>query len=334
MLELTAPVDGYMYIYVANETDNDINVYFDNLIITHTGLQVVEHTDYYPYGMVMRKELPSQGQGIYSRYRYGYQGQFAEKDEETGWNHFELRNYGSRIGRWTATDPYRQYASPYVGMGNNPVSKVDPDGGFDNIYYNSSTGKTTIVETSGPDRLFIDGKFSGIMGADGSWRDMGFDVNQYIMFEAVINSPIGDKAQFNFNQKIRDSRRNFMFTSLDIARKSFGKVGFVSTGAGLLIAPFVPPVGAAFIVAGESLSFVAGASSVLYNVGQGNVTEAGIDVAFMVTAGVGKELLNNSVNKEIISETSEIVLKASLNLNLEVHNNFTRPLITNSVSNK
>ncbi len=123
-----------------NETDDDINVYFDNLIITHTGLQacppiaqrrrIVEHTDYYPYGMVMRKELPSQGQGIYSRYRYGYQGQFAEKDEETGWNHFELRNYGSRIGRWTATDPYRQYYSPYTGMGNNPVSLRDPDGGF------------------------------------------------------------------------------------------------------------------------------------------------------------------------------------------------------------
>ncbi|QKG55128.1 hypothetical protein GKZ67_22170 (plasmid) [Hymenobacter sp. BRD67] len=65
-----------------------------------------------------------------TRYRHGYQGQFAEKDEETGTDDFELRNYDSRIGRWTAPDPAGQFHSPYVGMGNNPVSSVDPDGGF------------------------------------------------------------------------------------------------------------------------------------------------------------------------------------------------------------
>ncbi len=128
-LELIAPVDGLMYIYIANETNDDINVYFDNLTITYTGLQVVEQTDYYPYGMVMRKETPSQGQGLYSRYRYGYQGQYAEKDEETGWNHFKLRQYGSRIGRWTATDPYRAGFSSYWAMNNNPIKYTDPDGG-------------------------------------------------------------------------------------------------------------------------------------------------------------------------------------------------------------
>ena len=36
--------------------------------------------------------------------------------------------YDSRIGRWTSIDPARQFASPYVGMGNNPVNGVDPDG--------------------------------------------------------------------------------------------------------------------------------------------------------------------------------------------------------------
>ena len=27
-------------------------------------------------------------------------------------------------------DPYGQYASPYLGMGNSPVNGVDPDGGL------------------------------------------------------------------------------------------------------------------------------------------------------------------------------------------------------------
>jgi RHS repeat-associated protein len=63
-------------------------------------------------------------------YRYGYQGQFSEKDLTTGWQQFELRNYDPKYGRWISPDPYGQYASPYVGMGNNPVNSVDPNGGI------------------------------------------------------------------------------------------------------------------------------------------------------------------------------------------------------------
>ena len=34
------------------------------------------------------------------------------------------------IGRWLSPDPYGQYNSPYVGMGNDWAMQVDPDGGF------------------------------------------------------------------------------------------------------------------------------------------------------------------------------------------------------------
>jgi len=62
-------------------------------------------------------------------YRYAYQGQ--EKDPETGKEAFELRLWDSRIGRWLTTDPKGQYSSPYLGMGNNPINRIDPDGGGD-----------------------------------------------------------------------------------------------------------------------------------------------------------------------------------------------------------
>src|SRR5690606_27822967 len=71
-------------------------------------------------------------------YRYAFQGQ--EKDRETGKEAFELRLWDSRIGRWLTTDPAGQYASPYLGMGNNPISRVDPDGGFD-WYKDKETGE-------------------------------------------------------------------------------------------------------------------------------------------------------------------------------------------------
>ncbi|WP_034246350.1 RHS repeat domain-containing protein, partial [Aquimarina atlantica] len=52
-----------------------------------------------------------------------------ELDPETGKEAFQLRLWDARIGRWLTTDPYGQYASPYLGMGNNPMNLVDPDGG-------------------------------------------------------------------------------------------------------------------------------------------------------------------------------------------------------------
>ncbi|SFW68257.1 RHS repeat-associated core domain-containing protein [Sinomicrobium oceani] len=84
-------------------------------------------TDYYPGGMAMPARKLSDAEG----YRYGYQGDFAETDEETGKPAFELRLYDPRINRWLTTDPAQQYDSPYLSMGNNWVNRRDIDGGED-----------------------------------------------------------------------------------------------------------------------------------------------------------------------------------------------------------
>ncbi|MDJ1501168.1 RHS repeat-associated core domain-containing protein [Xanthocytophaga agilis] len=84
---------------------------------------VLEYSDYYAMGGIARRD------GTVG-YRYGYQGQYAELEQETGWNAFELRMYDPVIGRWVSPDPYGQYDSPYVGMGNDWPNGTDPDGGF------------------------------------------------------------------------------------------------------------------------------------------------------------------------------------------------------------
>ena len=112
----------------ATSADGTSNIFFDDLTVEQTGGMIVQEQHTYGYG------APLAGLNYVigtKKYRHGYQGQFAEKDEETGTDDFELRLYDSRIGRWTAPDPAGQHYSPYVGMGNNPVSGVDPDGGFD-----------------------------------------------------------------------------------------------------------------------------------------------------------------------------------------------------------
>ncbi len=73
---------------------------FDDLTISHSETILVQATDYGVWGDVLREQKTDE-----TIYRYGYQGQFAEKDEETGWSHFELREYDAVIGRWTAVDP-------------------------------------------------------------------------------------------------------------------------------------------------------------------------------------------------------------------------------------
>jgi len=115
---------GYIYIWVSNECENT-KVWFDDLKITHRSRRVTQAIDYYAYGSVLREQKTPEE----LTYRYKYQGQFAEKDEETGWSHFELREYDPIIGRWLVPDPMRQYWSPYVAYGNNPVNIVDRRGG-------------------------------------------------------------------------------------------------------------------------------------------------------------------------------------------------------------
>jgi RHS repeat-associated protein len=55
-----------------------------------------------------------------------------ELDEEQGLKkyHFGWRDYNPELGRWNVVDPARQYASPYVYGGNNPIIGYDEDGRF------------------------------------------------------------------------------------------------------------------------------------------------------------------------------------------------------------
>jgi RHS repeat-associated protein len=139
--------------------------YFDDFEITHKAnpqkLTVSSWAEYYAFGKVAKASCSGAGS-----YRYGYQGEFAEKDQETDWNSFELRQYDSEIGRWLSTDPYGQYWSPYVGMGNDPVNQVDPDGGLSGDSGGQGGGcpdcpnllpEVTVTPGSGVDMSFVGG---------------------------------------------------------------------------------------------------------------------------------------------------------------------------------
>ena len=127
--------------------------------------------DYYAYGSLMR----SAG----SKPRFGYQGSFAEDEtEETGYVAFELRQYDAVIGRWLSTDPYGQYASPYVGMGNNPANGVDPDGGKFFSTEIGADGNVVDVQNDGDLNIYrvdANGNRTGeIIGQTSRWDEFMF----------------------------------------------------------------------------------------------------------------------------------------------------------------
>jgi RHS repeat-associated protein len=119
-VEVTA--NGYIYVWLSNGSEAT-KVWFDDLTVMHTGDVVTQATDYGVWGDVLREEKLDE-----TKYRYAYQGQFAELDKETGWSHFESREFDPVIGRWLVPDPAGQHWSPYLAMGNNPVVSVDPNG--------------------------------------------------------------------------------------------------------------------------------------------------------------------------------------------------------------
>jgi RHS repeat-associated protein len=114
-------------------------------------------------------------------YRYAFQGQ--EKDPETGKEAFQLRLWDSRIGRWLTTDPAGEFHSPYLGMGNNPISNIDPDGGCVKCDPNAKVGSTATDN----------GGFGVTMTETGWVRDDGYGADLGTVYNRTpFSTPFSD----------------------------------------------------------------------------------------------------------------------------------------------
>jgi RHS repeat-associated protein len=141
-LNLPVTKSGYLYIYLSNETPN-IDVYFDNLQVTHTRGPLLEENHYYPFGLTMAGISDKASKGGYATNRLKYNGanelESQEFSDGTGleWYDAVHRMYDPQTGRFGQVDEFGEAnieGSPYSFANNNPIRFNDPYGLFSEEY--------------------------------------------------------------------------------------------------------------------------------------------------------------------------------------------------------
>lgn len=112
---------SYAYEYVLIDHLGNTRVTLD------TNGNVLQSNDYYPFGLPMEHE-GDVVTGTNQPNEYLYQGKEWQTQLALNIYDFHARQYDPSTGRMIGADPANQYVSPYIGMGNNPVMMIDPDG--------------------------------------------------------------------------------------------------------------------------------------------------------------------------------------------------------------
>ncbi len=110
----------------------------NNRVVIDQNGTVEETNHYYPFGGVFANSTSVQP--------YKYNGKELDTKKGLNWYDYGARHYDAAVGRFATVDPMAEkyYSmSPYAYCGNEPISRIDPDGKDWRIqtHYNKDTGK-------------------------------------------------------------------------------------------------------------------------------------------------------------------------------------------------
>jgi RHS repeat-associated protein len=125
--EITIDVAGYVYIFLSNEEATPVDVYFDDLKVTHVKSPAVQVDDYYPFGLTFNSF--SRENSVKQDFKYN--GKEMQDELNLGWLDYGARMHDASTGRWIVSDPLSHKMrrwSPYAYAFDNPIRFIDPEG--------------------------------------------------------------------------------------------------------------------------------------------------------------------------------------------------------------
>jgi RHS repeat-associated protein len=132
LVDKKAPKNGYVYIYVSNQSNN--HVYFDDFNVAITQGNIVEENHYYSYGLkisaISSRKFADSYEGL-TKNNYLYNGKEFFDDADLNWYDYGFRNYDPQIGRFPQLDPLTDIypvLTPYQYASCDPINNIDFDG--------------------------------------------------------------------------------------------------------------------------------------------------------------------------------------------------------------
>ncbi len=125
--QITIDQPGYVYIYLSNEGETQLEVFFDDFKVEHVKSPVVQMDDYYPFGLTFNSY--KRENSVENKIKF--QGQEHIDDLNLGWVSFKWRNHMADIGRFFNVDPLAEkyvYNSPYAFSENHVVAHRELEG--------------------------------------------------------------------------------------------------------------------------------------------------------------------------------------------------------------
>src|SRR5690606_27392424 len=142
---------GHRYIYLSNEGEELVDVFFDDLKVEHVKSPIIQANDYYPFGLTFNSY--QRENSIYNKYQYN--SKELQEELDLGWLDYEARMYDYSLGRFNSIDAHtedRAWITPYNYVQNNPITRVDPNA-LDDYYYRDGN-VAFVIENDKDDRYY------------------------------------------------------------------------------------------------------------------------------------------------------------------------------------
>ncbi|MGI4733612.1 MAG: leucine-rich repeat domain-containing protein [Janthinobacterium lividum] len=130
--------DGYVTVYVGNESP--VDVFFDDVQVTHQQGLLVQENQYEPWGLGLAG-LDYTTPELRQSNQYQFNGKEQERELGLNWHDFNWRHYDPATARFFGVDRLADkfvYMTDYQFASNNPTSKIELDGleGVPSISFN------------------------------------------------------------------------------------------------------------------------------------------------------------------------------------------------------